>query len=239
MESGTVGVCRARAITLTATERRELKQVAYSHTAGYQQVIRARIVRDAAHGYSNAKIAVRQQVTVDTVRCWRGRYADEGLAGLIDRRRSGRPPLFTPVQIAEVTAIACQLPAETGLPLSRRPGAKTYDQLRRRRRNSPAADTASAGRTNTKQQAATPPAIPSQPLRGTHRRRAVSEPVPPASRAADAVATATPCPPAAAAPAGQAALDPAASTGPGRQTPGAGQGLPSRTRDATKPRSLK
>jgi len=107
-----VGVCRARAITLTATERRELKQVAYSHTAGYQQVIRARIVRDAAHGYSNAKIAVRQQVTVDTVRCWRDRYADEGLAGLIDRRRSGRPPLFTPVQIAEVT--------RDGLPVARR-----------------------------------------------------------------------------------------------------------------------
>jgi transposase len=129
MESGTVGVCRARAITLTATERRELKQVAYSHTAGYQQVIRARIVRDAAHGYSNAKIAVRQQVTVDTVRCWRGRYADEGLAGLIDRRRSGRPPLFTPVQIAEVTAMACQLPAETGLPLSRWSGPELADEI--------------------------------------------------------------------------------------------------------------
>lgn len=114
-----VPVCRARQIILTAAERRKLKQLAYSHTAGYQMVIRARIVRDAAHGYSNAKIAARQQVTVDTVRRWRGRYADEGLAGLADRRRSGRPPRFTPVQVAEVKAMACQLPAETGLPLSR------------------------------------------------------------------------------------------------------------------------
>src|SRR4051812_16809698 len=117
--SGTVGVCRARTITLTATERRELKRLAYSHTVGYQRVVRARIVRDAAHGYSNAKIAVRQRVTVDTVRRWRGRYADEGLAGLADRRRSGRPPRFTPVQVAEVKAMACQLPAETGVPLAR------------------------------------------------------------------------------------------------------------------------
>ena len=114
-----VPVLRARQITLTATERRKLKLLAYSHTAGYQQVIRARIVRDAAHGYSNAKIARRHGVTVDTVRCWRGRYAAEGLAGLADRPRSGRPPRFTPVQVAEVKALACQLPAETGVPLSR------------------------------------------------------------------------------------------------------------------------
>jgi transposase len=110
---------RARQITLTAAERHRLKALAYSHTAGYQHVIRVRIVRDAAYGYSNQKIAHRQAVTIDTVRRWRGRYADQGLAGLADRRRSGRPPRFTPVQVAEVKALACQLPAETGLPLSR------------------------------------------------------------------------------------------------------------------------
>jgi len=110
---------RARQITLTAAERHRLKTLAYSHTADYQQVIRVRIVRDAAYGYSNAKIAHRHGVTIDTVRRWRGRHADQGLAGLADRRRSGRPPRFTPVQVAEVKAMVCQLPAETGLPLSR------------------------------------------------------------------------------------------------------------------------
>ena len=114
-------VPRARQITLSATDRRKLKALAYSHTAGYQQVIRARIIRDAAHGYSNQKTAARQGVHVDTVRYWRGRYADEGITGLADRRRSGRPPRFTAVQVAEVKALACQLPAETGLPLSRYP----------------------------------------------------------------------------------------------------------------------
>ena len=112
-------VCRARQIALSATDRRKLKALAYSHTAGYQQVIRARIVRDAAHGYSNTKIAARQGVHVDTVRYGRGRYADEGLPGLADRRRTGRPPRFTPVQVAEVKAMACQLPAELAVPLSR------------------------------------------------------------------------------------------------------------------------
>jgi transposase len=110
---------RARQITLTASERRRLKQPAYSHTAAYQQVIRVRIVLDAAHGYSNAKISRRRGVTVDTVRTWRDRYGEHAMAGLKDRPRSGRPPRFTPVQVAEVKAIACQLPAETGVPLSR------------------------------------------------------------------------------------------------------------------------
>lgn len=112
-------VPRARQIVLAAAERRRLKQLAYSHTAPYQQVIRVRIVLDAAHGYSNAKISRRRGVTVDTVRLWRGRYADEGMKGLADRPRSGRPPKFTPVQVAEIKALACQLPAETGVPLSR------------------------------------------------------------------------------------------------------------------------
>jgi transposase len=110
---------RARQIILTAAERRLLKKLACSRTAGYQQVIRARIVLDAARGYSNAAISRRRGVAADTVRLWRGRYADEGMAGLADRRRSGRPPRFTPVQAAEVKALACQLPAETGVPLSR------------------------------------------------------------------------------------------------------------------------
>lgn len=48
-------VPRARQITLTASERRRLKKLAYSHTAPYQQVIRVRIVLDAARGYANAE----------------------------------------------------------------------------------------------------------------------------------------------------------------------------------------
>ncbi|MEV0971044.1 helix-turn-helix domain-containing protein [Microtetraspora glauca] len=109
-------VCRARPITLTASERRWLKQIAYSHTAPCQQVIRVRIVLDAGHRYSNAEIARRRGVTVDTVRLWRGRYnSGDGLKSLADRPRSGRPSTFIPVQRAEIKALACQLPDETGV----------------------------------------------------------------------------------------------------------------------------
>ena len=112
-------VPHARPITLTAAERRQLVALAYSRTAGYQQVIRARIVCDAARGDANAAIARRHDLTVDTVRRWRDRFAEQGLPGLADRPRTGRPPRLTPVQVAEIKALACQLPAETGTPLSK------------------------------------------------------------------------------------------------------------------------
>ncbi|TMR88881.1 helix-turn-helix domain-containing protein [Nonomuraea basaltis] len=83
-------------------------------------VVRVRIVLDAAHGYSSNAIARRRGVHVDTVRLWRGRYDSErGVASLTDRQRLGRPPRITSLQRAQITALACQLPAETGVPLSR------------------------------------------------------------------------------------------------------------------------
>ncbi|MFE5739309.1 helix-turn-helix domain-containing protein [Streptomyces celluloflavus] len=42
-----------------------------------------------------------------------------GLPALADRKRSGRSVSFTALQVAEVKALACQLPAGTGAPLSR------------------------------------------------------------------------------------------------------------------------
>ncbi|MFD4759518.1 helix-turn-helix domain-containing protein [Streptomyces sp. NPDC058439] len=50
---------------------------------------------------------------------WRGRFADLRLRGLLDRQRTGRPPVFTPLQAVQVKALACQFPAETGAPMSR------------------------------------------------------------------------------------------------------------------------
>jgi transposase len=112
-------VASARPVTLRAGERRRLKTRAYGHRTPYQDKVRAEIVLAAAGGMSNARIARQVRLTVDTVRTWRGRFAEQGIAGLADRKRSGRPPRFTALQVAEVTALACQLPAETRTPLSR------------------------------------------------------------------------------------------------------------------------
>jgi len=109
---------RARQLVLAACDRHRLKRLERSQTAPYRQVLRAKIVLLAARGMPNATIAARLGITADTARKWRGRFAAHGLAGLADRTRPGRPARFTAVQVAEVKALACQLPAEAGVPLS-------------------------------------------------------------------------------------------------------------------------
>ncbi|MDJ0385955.1 helix-turn-helix domain-containing protein [Streptomyces sp. G-G2] len=93
--------------------------MAYGHKTEHRLRMRSQVVLHAARGRSNAHIAQEMGLHLDTVRTWRGRFAAGGLPALADRRRSGRPARFTPVQVAEAKALACQLPAETGVPLSR------------------------------------------------------------------------------------------------------------------------
>src|SRR5215212_11057535 len=62
---------------------------ASSVRAGLAQ--RARIVLLASEGVRNADIAQRVGVSRPTVNLWRSRYAEAGLAGLVDVDRPGRP----------------------------------------------------------------------------------------------------------------------------------------------------
>ena len=80
---------------------------------GYQQVMRARIVLDAACGYSNAEIPGVERGRRHGAPVARPVRRD-GIAGLADRRRSGRPPRFTPAQAAEVKALACSCQLKQG-----------------------------------------------------------------------------------------------------------------------------
>lgn len=93
--------------------------MARARKAPLRAVQRAWIVLAAADGQHNAQIARELGVHVDTVRTWRGRFAAQGITGLSDRARSGRPPVFTATVRAQVKALACSLPAEHGQPLSR------------------------------------------------------------------------------------------------------------------------
>lgn len=106
-------------ITLTDQDRAELESLARARKAPLRAIQRAWIVLAAADGQPNARIARELGLHVDTVRTWRGRFAAEGIKGLADRDRSGRPPVFAATVVAEVKALACSLPAEHGLPLSR------------------------------------------------------------------------------------------------------------------------
>jgi transposase len=106
-------------IVLSGEEEAVLVTRARSVRGAYRDRVRARIVLAVAAGKNNAAIAGQVGVHVDTVRKWRRRFAATRLAGLKDAPRSGRPPVFTAADRAEAVALACALPAESGLPLSR------------------------------------------------------------------------------------------------------------------------
>lgn len=107
------------AVTLTESETETLTATTRRSTAAMREVLRAQIVLLAADGMANTQIAWTLGVCVDTARKWRRRFTERGLAGLADRERSGRPPSFTPVQVAAVKALACEPPERHGLNLTR------------------------------------------------------------------------------------------------------------------------
>jgi transposase len=106
-------------IILSATEKAVLDARANSARAEHRMVIRAKIVLAAAQGHTNAAIAAEIGMHIDTVRKWRRRFCRQRTDGLADRPRSGRPAEFTPAQVAEVKALACTAPADSGVPLAR------------------------------------------------------------------------------------------------------------------------
>jgi DNA-directed RNA polymerase specialized sigma24 family protein len=83
-------------IELTEEQRAELRTRAARYTLPFREVQRARIVLMAADGLENGEIARRVDVTVDTVRKWRKRFIDHGLAGLEEAPGRGRKPAFPP-----------------------------------------------------------------------------------------------------------------------------------------------
>jgi transposase-like protein len=106
-------------VTLTAADRARLQTRARAASAPHRQVLRARIILLAADGAANAAIAARLGVHVDTVRKWRRRFCEKGLDGLADRPRPGRPRRFGAAVVAQVKALACELPATSGAALAR------------------------------------------------------------------------------------------------------------------------
>ena len=93
---------RSCTVTLVQEVREELEAVCRAAKSPQREVLRARIVLRASHGASNASIARELGVTADTVCKWRRRFARQGLAGLLDRQRSGRRSRFDAIIRSEL-----------------------------------------------------------------------------------------------------------------------------------------
>jgi transposase len=83
-------------IALSTADRHALVKLTRKQTAERRMVVRAEIVLAAADGEANASIAERLGVALNTVVKWRKRFFEEGMDGLADRKRSGRPRVFSP-----------------------------------------------------------------------------------------------------------------------------------------------
>ena len=116
-------------VTLTASERKTLKKRVRGAKTHWRDRLRALIVLAAARGHRNARIAGDLGIDEGTVRKWRGRFAELRLAGLRDLPRCGRPRLIPEQDRAAVVALACQLPVDTGVPLSRWTGPELAAEL--------------------------------------------------------------------------------------------------------------
>jgi transposase len=102
----------------TDEERVELERLARSRTEEARLVVRARIVLGLADGERPYRVAQRIGVGRAAAYEWLHRFNAEGLKGLTDHPRPGRPYTYTPEQRAEVIAAALTKPADLGLPFA-------------------------------------------------------------------------------------------------------------------------
>ena len=86
-------VATAEALLMSSEQRSELGSMAKSQTLPHRQVRQARALLLAGDGVANEEIARRSEASTKTVRRWRTRFTDEGVAG-VGRIRPGRgrPP---------------------------------------------------------------------------------------------------------------------------------------------------
>ncbi len=100
-------------IEIAPADRPVLEKWASSRVAERRQVDRARIVLMAGEGRPAREIAERVGCSDETVKRQRSRYEREGLEGLSDRSKSGRPLTHDDQARAKLVALACTRPPDT------------------------------------------------------------------------------------------------------------------------------
>jgi transposase len=116
---------KLRVRELSEAERATIRAWSGTQAGSVRLRDRACIVALSAQGWWVSDIAGRVHVTPGIVRKWIKRFNADGLAGLQDQPRSGRPATYTTEQIGEVIAVSLLKPDSLGLPF----GCWTLDRL--------------------------------------------------------------------------------------------------------------
>ena len=77
-------------LTVSDADRATLQAIVRAPTSEQRAVTRARIILRSTEEIPMERIAAEIGVAIMTVKLWRRRYAQSGLAGLADEHRSGR-----------------------------------------------------------------------------------------------------------------------------------------------------
>ena len=100
----------ARAIELAAADRMELERLQRSSSSAAGLSRRARAVLLMADEVAGTEVARLTGYTPIQVSRIRRRFAEEGLRGLMDRPRSGRPPQLSEAKSARIVALTLKSP---------------------------------------------------------------------------------------------------------------------------------
>ena len=99
---------QAQVVKLSKKDRNALEALLRQSTAPQRDVIRARIALMAAEGQTTAAIAASLGMSLPSVSKWRGRVASQGMAGLREVQRPGRPRRIGGAQRLQLLALACE-----------------------------------------------------------------------------------------------------------------------------------
>jgi transposase len=99
---------QAQAIKLSREDRKALELVTRRGSAEHRHVVRAQIALMAHAGETTTAISQATGVSVQTVSHWRTRLACQGVQGLQEVARSGRPRRIGAAQRLELLALACE-----------------------------------------------------------------------------------------------------------------------------------
>jgi transposase len=105
---------RLQVLVHSADEQAAVERVARSRTAQARQVERAKVVLAALTGEGVGAIAARFHLSPATVYLWLHRFETQGLAGMADKPRGGRPPTYTREQVSTIVATALTDPQALG-----------------------------------------------------------------------------------------------------------------------------
>ena len=103
---------------LTSEEQQMIERLANSRTAEARLVERAQMIWHASQGFSVPAIARELGLHPQTVRDWLKRFNTNGVEGLHDLPRGGRPATYSPEHVAEVIATALTDPKTLGQPFA-------------------------------------------------------------------------------------------------------------------------